>query len=132
VAGERPSAGGSSDPSVTTRSKSRSTSRQFVPDDTRTRHMINRLSNSVIGELLCLAADEPDRSYHQRRALRRAGRAAVPASRSNAGRVLHAVAKQSQMLLGGKAFHARSRGARNHVAGRGVHKDNSGRVLHEI
>jgi hypothetical protein len=36
----------------------------------------NRLPNTVIGELLCLAADEPDRSYQQRRALRRAGRAA--------------------------------------------------------
>jgi histidinol phosphatase-like PHP family hydrolase len=34
------------------------------------------LPNTVIGELLCLAADEPDRSYQQRRALRRAGRAA--------------------------------------------------------
>ena len=34
------------------------------------------LQNAVIGELLCVAADEPDRSYQQRRALRRAGRAA--------------------------------------------------------
>jgi putative hydrolase len=38
--------------------------------------LTNRLPNTVIGELLCLAADEPDRSYQQRRALRRAGRAA--------------------------------------------------------
>jgi histidinol phosphatase-like PHP family hydrolase len=36
----------------------------------------NPLPNTVIAELLCLAADEPDRSYQQRRALRRAGRAA--------------------------------------------------------
>ncbi len=34
------------------------------------------LSNAVIGELLCLAAQEPGRSDQQRRALRRAGRAA--------------------------------------------------------
>ena len=35
-----------------------------------------RLDNAALGELLCLAADDPDRPYHQRRALRRAGRGA--------------------------------------------------------
>ena len=34
------------------------------------------LSNAVIGELLSLAVDEPERTYQQRRALRRAARAA--------------------------------------------------------
>jgi hypothetical protein len=35
-----------------------------------------RLPNTAIGELLCLAADQPKRTAQQRRALRRAGRAA--------------------------------------------------------
>ena len=34
------------------------------------------LTNAMLGELLCRAADEPERGYHQRRALKRAGRAA--------------------------------------------------------
>ncbi|HEY2386546.1 MAG TPA: PHP domain-containing protein [Candidatus Binatia bacterium] len=35
-----------------------------------------RPDNAALSELLCIAADEPDRSYQQRRALRRAGRGA--------------------------------------------------------
>ena len=37
---------------------------------------MRRLDNAALAELLCLAADEPDRPYQQRRALRRAGRGA--------------------------------------------------------